>query len=544
MNLENVTLFTKDQLSEERVIKAMRTGLFTITPVIRNLVQGADAEKRNSQVKFPLEPTFGFDLFYRIMPARESYENSRYVAGPAIYSMARIGDQPVHALNGADWDEVPNAIHFKTLEKAFEAIASLHVHTCKEPETLSLAWRPADDVSKTLSLMVTFKNVFGRFPRDSEKIDLGLIENIIIHLGQQGVKAKYPMKAMAQYDTHYSSYHDKSKVAPTTDEFESFVKRFDRNNSHDYFKKSYFKMACYFVNFETAMAKLSRVFDQQAEADLLKQAENPDNQGPFGPLHLYGTKEELRRRDFTKIADHLMSPFTAKSEAFFLKYYKADRLHTLLDLCMMVDEPDFPQSGNWIVFETYLTKAAGRRVLIDVEKRLNMAGFSWKNLRLDLPMTEVSHEGTTVRMLEQQDTTALMLGKLTNCCQRLNGAGESCMFEGIVNPNSGFLVIESAGQILAQAWVWESKEGQLILDNLEFADFKGIESIKEALTAWLTASPFEEIQIGTGYMEVKFGGDRVSDNQLSWYKKKVWSNNLYTDAARRKWLKRDGQVTV
>ena len=60
-------------------------------------------------------------------------------------------------------------------------------------------------------------------------------------------------------------------------------------------------------------------------------------------------------------------------------------------------------------------------------------------------------------IMDGQDPRQVMLGYDTNCCQHLNGAGETAMMYGLANPDAGFFVIEDkeTGKILAQAETWE-----------------------------------------------------------------------------------------
>lgn len=70
---------------------------------------------------------------------------------------------------------------------------------------------------------------------------------------------------------------------------------------------------------------------------------------------------------------------------------------------------------------------------------------------------------------------AACLGKLTDCCQYLGGAGDDCAVNGIESPNSGFYVLcqgdaenPSLGdRIFAQSWAWRSDSNGICLDSIE-----------------------------------------------------------------------------
>lgn len=541
------TLFTKEEMLTDKMARALDTGLFTVTPIIRNMVIGEQAATRNTVVKYPMQEQFGYNLLYRIAPVKDLIDT---VSGHITLSFDRsIRGLSFQALPvGADFDnesEPSRVVSFKSPEAAIEAIDSLHPteeDLVVTPEVLPVL---STNISPNpfVQYMFSFQKVFGRLPRDSEKMELKKISHIVHAMAMDGETHNYPMKVMQKHDFFFDLFHDQ----PEETEAAKFFRESTQHQETSFYT-DYFRMACKFVNFDTVMTKLERVIHEEAMAEVALKGtpQVPTIDGPpFGSFHRQAkTLKQTKAKMFADIAHHVRFCFTQKAESFFLKYYKKERLHTLLDLCLMVEEPDFPQSGNWSVFSNYMLIVASRKQLKDVSARLEQKGFLWENLTVDLPMTNVTHQGTTVRMLEAQDTTAFMLGELTNCCQRLHGAGESCMFEGLVNPFSGFLVIERNSQILAQAWVWQASNGALVFDNIEFANFKGVESINDALYAWLEASPFQNVQVGQGYMEIQFGGKEVKKKDLAWYKQTNWSENPYTDARSRKWLKQDGIITL
>jgi hypothetical protein len=83
------------------------------------------------------------------------------------------------------------------------------------------------------------------------------------------------------------------------------------------------------------------------------------------------------------------------------------------------------------------------------------------------------------RLLEKDDPLGFVLGDITNCCQILGGVGESCVDDGYLNPNAGFLVFEESvvdnfgnltgeKRILGQAYIWYDEETKTVCyDNIE-----------------------------------------------------------------------------
>ena len=71
-------------------------------------------------------------------------------------------------------------------------------------------------------------------------------------------------------------------------------------------------------------------------------------------------------------------------------------------------------------------------------------------------------------LLEKDNPLGAVLGNITNCCQRIDDAGESCVEHGISDPNGGFVVFKYENRIIGQAWVWYNKSmGKLCFDNIE-----------------------------------------------------------------------------
>ena len=130
--------------------------------------------------------------------------------------------------------------------------------------------------------------------------------------------------------------------------------------------------------------------------------------------------------------------------------------------------------------------------------------------------TGITYNGITARVLDLSDdkdiALAAGLGELTNCCQRLDAAGETAMMHGFLNPDAGFWVIEDKdGKVRAQAEIWKTKNGNLVFDNIEFADTDDehlahrIEQLRGVIAAWAMESGYRSIIMGCGYNELGIG---------------------------------------
>ena len=80
---------------------------------------------------------------------------------------------------------------------------------------------------------------------------------------------------------------------------------------------------------------------------------------------------------------------------------------------------------------------------------------------------DVSLENYTYQVLRLDDPAAIFVGELTNCCQVMNNAGESCMLHSIMSQNGRVLVVrDTNGKVVSQSWIWRNKN-VLCLDNVE-----------------------------------------------------------------------------
>lgn len=80
---------------------------------------------------------------------------------------------------------------------------------------------------------------------------------------------------------------------------------------------------------------------------------------------------------------------------------------------------------------------------------------------------ENKNNGYTYKVLRLDDPIAIFVGELTDCCQALHDAGESCMRHSVTSQNGRILVVQDEnGKVLAQSWLWRNKN-VLCFDNIE-----------------------------------------------------------------------------
>lgn len=92
--------------------------------------------------------------------------------------------------------------------------------------------------------------------------------------------------------------------------------------------------------------------------------------------------------------------------------------------------------------------------------------------RIDIPKKVNTNDCGSISYIQFQDhndVQNIKLGNITNCCQIIGGAAESCVIEGVVNPYAGFITYRNAsGKILAQSYIWlDMFKQNLIIDSVE-----------------------------------------------------------------------------
>lgn len=171
--------------------------------------------------------------------------------------------------------------------------------------------------------------------------------------------------------------------------------------------------------------------------------------------------------------------------------------------------------------------------------------FNITEVACDIEKSEVVYNNQKAYILDANDPRQVMLGYDTHCCQHLGGAGESAMMYGLLAQNGGFWAIEKKGKIIAQAEIWtgviDKKNEVLVFDNIELADDRDFELIREVLEKWLETSPYKNIVMGTGYNVLTYGYKDVKEDIIQPYCEELYGQP-YTDTDTCVWLKKGGEV--
>ena len=138
-----------------------------------------------------------------------------------------------------------------------------------------------------------------------------------------------------------------------------------------------------------------------------------------------------------------------KCEAYIYSHVYENVGEDELEIAKLASNSGYSQEDFEKVQEIF--KAQKQRTqssIPQIEKKDAKTGYTYKVLRLD-------------------DPTAIFVGELTDCCQALGDAGESCMRHSVTSTNGRILVVQDGeGKILSQSWTWRNKN-TICLDNIE-----------------------------------------------------------------------------
>ena len=93
---------------------------------------------------------------------------------------------------------------------------------------------------------------------------------------------------------------------------------------------------------------------------------------------------------------------------------------------------------------------------------------------LRVPMPEWSkipiiqgREGFIGRFLPRNDPRVLFIGNYTDCCQKIGGAAEVVAIHSQTSPYSAVFIVERENVIIAQSWVFNDENNNIVFDNIE-----------------------------------------------------------------------------
>lgn len=107
----------------------------------------------------------------------------------------------------------------------------------------------------------------------------------------------------------------------------------------------------------------------------------------------------------------------------------------------------------------------------------------------------------TMHFLAKDDYRNFTVGYDTYCCQHLGNAGESCVYKYTTDPFAACVIIERAGKIVAQSFVFTDEiNDTFVFDNIEFANDRVVADYANIIATFVKALPYKNVHMGTGYV--------------------------------------------
>ena len=152
----------------------------------------------------------------------------------------------------------------------------------------------------------------------------------------------------------------------------------------------------------------------------------------------------------------------------------------------------------------------------------------------------VSHSGDfTFRIVHKDDPFNIRIGEINSCCMQIGKNAEDCLVDGMVNPLSSFLVIETDGDPIANSWLRLGKSGILYLDNIEIVgSHQGNVLLANSVTDWahnlIEDGSYPAVRIGIRYSVIPIDLPVVQmTDEL--YVSEFGETDIYTDLEKGFW---------
>lgn len=194
--------------------------------------------------------------------------------------------------------------------------------------------------------------------------------------------------------------------------------------------------------------------------------------------------QKMEDFDITEIVklDNPMAVINQKAEN--ISFARHEENSDIANLCLKYR---MPESTFNKILDTILPKQKNSDNLPDISFEIQNGKYSFKKL-------------------EPGHIDGLFLGKMTNCCQFIDGDSEKCVIDGFTREDAGFYIIrDKKGKIKAQsyAWIGLDKEGNdvIIFDSFEYLDEAKdtfLEVVKEFKIQLLNQTEYKGLYVGMG----------------------------------------------
>lgn len=186
----------------------------------------------------------------------------------------------------------------------------------------------------------------------------------------------------------------------------------------------------------------------------------------------------------------------------------------------------------WLAEDTFKTY---EDAYINAMPRIQNSHRTYPTVKGNLDGTDYSYES-----MDMGNPRGWFVGIETNCCQRLGGAGGSCVKFAAANPEcSGMFRVMKKGETVAQSWFWyDSVSGSFVFDNIEVLGKELRDSIYNCYMKFVNEELVPRAVI-FGYKQISVGlgcNDMARLNELERVVEPVTirsisANHVYSDAS-------------
>lgn len=179
----------------------------------------------------------------------------------------------------------------------------------------------------------------------------------------------------------------------------------------------------------------------------------------------------------------------------------------------------------------------------DISTLMNLYNEAQK-VKTTIPLIQGTIGKYTYVMIDKSDPLGLILGYATDCCQVIGNAGQECLFDGYLNPNSSFFAVLKDDRVYAQSWVWTTERTNygtgLCFDSLEILG-KNVDHSPEILECYKEAAKklnetYDVVYVGADGACMPKGmnklGTRLSIDEIYDLNLNNPNRNLYSDLTR------------
>lgn len=297
-----------------------------------------------------------------------------------------------------------------------------------------------------------------------------------------------------------------------------------------------------------AYTKMLDLNDKRSDKELAKELVNEFSRtslskvAAYKNIVLYGLSSKLNFAEIRE--DHMLALGTFFSENWlnklednhFIDYYKKYNDMSLGELTKLLRLYCGHQD------RTFDVEKPPKQLIAEIENERGVKDCSIMEEKYDYHFEDndiairgrniMAVDGTMkMYMLPADDYRNFTTGYDTHCCQHYNDAGESCVWKLTTDPFAANVVIERAGKILAQGFVWtDEAKDTIVFDNVEFADDRSVQQFNDLFAEWSAAMPYKNVHVGVGYNQgMQSWGTKINPAQQCTMPTTLSNRHVYSD---------------